>query len=169
MSALLLALLTAPGLAGAPPAADPDFALKMALGQSRGALHASLAAGSPFGGQVRAAFEGYENADEACERYLGRGRDLGETAEIVAAQLEQARGQLPGTAAALRRRAGEARSMIQLYLVLPRDYASAQDRPAERDLFADAMVKIAFDGDYAAAEARRIRAVERSRRPSLRP
>ncbi len=167
---LVAALLIAPAWANPVPgtAADPDLGLRLALGSSRDALNAAFTDKSPFAGQVQAAYEGYEDGADMAPLYIAKGKELRETLGIVASQLETARGQLPGTAAALRRRAQEAREMAQLYLVLPRDVAGidAKEGGAEelRSLFVQGMTKIAQDGDYAAAAAFRIRAVELSRR-----
>lgn len=161
----LAVLLWLAGSVAPSRAADPDFGLRMALGQSRDALNAAFTARSAFPGQVSDAYAGFENQEEAASKYLARGRDLRESLGIVAAQLDAAAGQLPGTAAAIRRRAQDARAMAQLYLTLPRDAARAGEDPEVQDLYVQAMSRIAFDGDYAAAEALRIRAVETSRRP----
>jgi hypothetical protein len=167
---LTAAVLAAPVCANPIPGtvADPDMGLRMALGSSRDALNAAFTDKSPFWGQVQGAYEGYEDGADMAPMYISRGKELRETLGIVASQLEAARGQLPGTAAAIRRRAQEAREMVQLYLVLPRDVAGvdAKEGGAEelRSLFVQGMTKIAQDGDYAAAAAFRIRAVELSRR-----
>ena len=151
---------------------DPDLALRMSLEQSRAAVHAAFTPKSPFRGQVEAAYSGYDDAGEAVELYLSRGTELRQTLGVVAAQLEAAKGQLPGTAAAIRRRADSARSLAQLYLVLPRDVAGFDAKEGGREelraVFISAMNKISVDGDYAAAEALRMRALEELRRPSLR-
>ncbi len=165
---LLALLLALPVLA----ATDPDLALRMSLEQSRAALHAAFTPKSPFSGQVQSAYSGYDDVGEATQLYLSRGMELRQTLGVVAAQLEAAKGQLPGTTAAIKRRVDSARGMAQLYLVLPRDVASldAKGGGSEelRAIFISAMNKIAVDADYLAAEALRIRAVEELTHPRLR-
>jgi len=168
MRVLAVLLLAASAVAAPPRGSDPDFALRMAVGQSRDALNAAFTAKSPFAAQVQAAYEGYEDGADMAPAYLAKGRELRETLGVVAAQLDAAAGQLPGTAAAIRRRASDAREMVQLYLALPRDVAALDARAGGREevraLYVRAMTRVAEDGDYAAAAALRIRAVETSRR-----
>lgn len=172
------AFAAAPARGGMPPAAagGPDFALKMSLGQSAAALNAAFTAKSAFPGQVQAAYEGYEDGVDVAPRYLDKGKELREIVAVVQAQLDAvyadtSQGRTPDGTAWIRRRAAEARDMVQLYLVLPRDVAGLDAKDGREDLralFVRAMTKIAEDGDYASAGALRIRAVEGSRRPQPR-
>lgn len=171
------AFAAAPARAAMPPAGGgPDFALKMSLGQAAATLNAALGAKSPFAGQVRAAYEGYEDGAEVAPRYLAKGKELREIVAVVQGQLDAvyadtSRGGTPDGTAWIRRRAAEARDMVSLYLVLPRDAAGADAEAGREDLrglFVQAMTKIADDGDYAAAGALRSRAVAQSRRPQTR-
>lgn len=169
MRNFLIALLLAAGPARAaefmgkvqrPANAAGDAALCAGLFQSADRIKLAFVKGSTFPDQVYGAFSGEGSGDATTHDYLVRGEDLYQLTATVSDQCRAAL-QTPGTsaaeAAAVRRRANEAKRTADLYLDLPAtvqriDDSGSEAQNALREQFVTAMHKIADGGNYSAAQ-----------------
>jgi hypothetical protein len=163
LAAVLLAGGTAVAAPGRPKVSSADAALCASLFRAADLLRLEFRAGSDFPDRVTRAFEGQGSGEATAADYVNRGRELVQLTATVDAQCRAAfgpgaGGTSPAEAAAIRRRAQEARRTADLYLELPRVMASIDEgqNPADEALrpeFLKAMYKIADGPDYAAAQA----------------